>query len=230
MKQQRPTLVSSFLRQAMISLASLFLMTTTCYAATFYVSSGGTKTSGASTANDWSNSNCYGSISAAISKMSGGDEVVVNDGTYTNAGTTNSISGMPSGSSGNFTRIRARNPFAVTLDNQGSGDYNSRLIELSGSYVEVDGFKVRQRNSNPEEAITLSGDHLKLRRTMLRVEAMNDYTFGLAVSSGSSYRRLRFRWRVPVHGWGAVLQRVGKLYYFQAGCGKGGLGQYQPTA
>ena len=187
MKKQQLTLVSSLVRQAMISLACLFLLATSSYSATFYVTGGGTKTSGASTANDWSNSNCYGSISAAISKMSGGDEVVVNDGTYTNAGTTNSISGMPSGSSGNFTRIRARNPFAVTLDNQGSGDYNSRLIELSGSYVEVDGFKVRQRNSTPEEAITLSGDHLKLRRTMLRVEAMNDYTFGLAVSSGSSY-------------------------------------------
>ncbi|HRT45128.1 MAG TPA: hypothetical protein P5054_08065, partial [Desulfomonilia bacterium] len=79
---------------------ALVFMCVPLHAAVYYVSPGGTRTSGASTEGNWTNSNCYGTISAAIQRMSGGDEVVVNDGTYTGLnnviGRYNSIN-IPSG-------------------------------------------------------------------------------------------------------------------------------------
>lgn len=45
----------------------------------YYVQTGGTRTSGASTAGDWSAANCYGSIQDALDETSDGDSVVLDD-------------------------------------------------------------------------------------------------------------------------------------------------------
>jgi parallel beta-helix repeat protein len=106
----------------------LMFCTTTSFAADVYLSKTGTKTSGTSIAGDWSNSNCYGNLHAALAAMSGGDKLTIDDGTYT--GTANSIQYNhlpPSGTSTAFTIIKARNipcqngvacnqPLKVTFD------------------------------------------------------------------------------------------------------------------
>ena len=168
----------------------LFLCPVIVDAAIFYVSINGKRTFGASTPGDWSTNNCYGTISAAIENMSGGDEVVVDDGTY--VGMPNSISGVPSGNSYYYTVIRARNPFKVTIDS-GSGtdpqwDYWGRLIGLSGHHIEVDGFKLRNRDGSNNEANTISGDYIIMRRCLVRIEApMNKEMYALSIASGASY-------------------------------------------
>ncbi|HRT45557.1 MAG TPA: hypothetical protein P5054_10240, partial [Desulfomonilia bacterium] len=78
---QKKTISTKFI--GCIFVFTLLLLAVPLHAAVFYVSTSGTRSSGASTAGDWSNANCYGTISAAIQRMSGGDEVVVNDGVYT---------------------------------------------------------------------------------------------------------------------------------------------------
>jgi hypothetical protein len=88
----------------------LMLCTNTVFAADVYMSTTGTKTSGKSTVGNWSNANCYNNLAAAFSAMSGSDTLTIDDGTYT--GNINSItqsSYPPSGASGNYTIVRARN-------------------------------------------------------------------------------------------------------------------------
>ena len=87
----------------------LVLMSESVLAAEIYMSKTGTKTSGKSTAGDWSNGNCYSTLRAAMLAMSGGDTLTINDGTY--SGTANTIdqnNRPPSGSAGAFTTIRGR--------------------------------------------------------------------------------------------------------------------------
>jgi hypothetical protein len=102
------------------------------WAADVYVSLTGTKTSGKSTAGDWSNANSYNNLRAAMAAASGGDTITINDGTYT--GVNNLIDSShvpPSGTASVRTIIQARNipcqngvacsqPLLVNFDDQGS--------------------------------------------------------------------------------------------------------------
>ncbi|MEI7891034.1 MAG: hypothetical protein WCI36_03605 [bacterium] len=122
-------------------------------AAVFNVSLTGTKTVGSSIADDWSDSNCYGNIANAIKKMTtgAGDTVVINDGVY--IGTSNMINFStnffpPSGTTGNFTTIKARNIGQAIID----GQYlmapfdNSNQAMPASQYLHVDGIHFRNGN------------------------------------------------------------------------------------
>lgn len=99
----------------LLMVLTVLLLITDANAADIYMSTTGTKTSGVSTVGDWSNSNCYGNLQAAMAAMSSGDTLSIDDGTY--SGSENTISGSshpPSGpgiGSGDarFSVIRARN-------------------------------------------------------------------------------------------------------------------------
>ncbi|MFH0731978.1 MAG: PKD domain-containing protein [Candidatus Omnitrophota bacterium] len=86
-------------------------------------------------------------IGSGIGLMSGGDTLLIADGTYT--GTKNIIDEVPSGTPGHFTAIKAQNAFNVTLDglNPNGGGYlgmldlfvwSSSPIPMK-SYIHIDG-------------------------------------------------------------------------------------------
>jgi hypothetical protein len=170
------------------------------YSDVFYVSTTGMRTSGTSTLDDWTNGNCYGNIIAAIQQMSGGDSVVVNDGTY--SGVTNVIGRhnsvisevkIPSGSSNNYSVVCARNAFQVTLDSDQSGDWNyhGRMIYIfsSDSFIVVDGFKGRNRDGGNNSFVTIQGNHIKIIRCLFRTEgaANNENTVLIINGDDASY-------------------------------------------
>lgn len=91
-------------------LAIFLMLPNFAKAADVCMSTTGTKTSGKSTAGDWSSSNCYNNLQAAMAAASGGDTVTIDDGTY--SASNNYISQFnypPSGTASAFTVIRARN-------------------------------------------------------------------------------------------------------------------------
>jgi hypothetical protein len=136
-------------------------------AAFYYVKKGGTKISGSCTPGNWDDSNCYGSIGAAVGRMAPGDETVVDDGAY-----SESISNVPSGSTGAYSVVRSRNPLRVTL---------AGGISVSGSgYLQVDGFRL----NNGFISVTGS-DHVKVTRCLVRSSGKANKV--IQASSRSSY-------------------------------------------
>jgi len=106
----------------------------------------------------------FSTLSAACSGISGGDTVIVRDGTYT--GTANAVSGVPSGSSGSYTTIRAENDFGAILDGTGSGWTNP--VDLSGkSYIIFQGFRIRNSSSYEAGIYADNSDHIKLMKLSL---------------------------------------------------------------
>lgn len=102
------------------------------------------------------------SITYGIAAMSGGDTLIIGDGTY-----AESIKDMPSGSAGAYTTIRAANDWGVLID--GSGFPNTFQFGISigsKSYVAVRGFRIKmnQANGNNEPVIVVSSDHVKIQR------------------------------------------------------------------
>ena len=72
--------------------------------AVYHVSTTGTKTTGASTPDDWTNANCYATIKAAMDKVeTSADEVIVADGTYSQSEITTTAAIAATG-----TTIRVR--------------------------------------------------------------------------------------------------------------------------
>ena len=75
----------------------------------FHLKTTGVRRSGKCVPGVWSNANCYGSLRLAMSSMSGGDTLLIDDGIYT--GRSNSIDHQahpPKGTPGRFTVLRAR--------------------------------------------------------------------------------------------------------------------------
>ena len=88
----------------------------------YYVKVGGTRTSGKSTADDWSDANCYGSIQAAINQpWNRWDEIVLSDEVHTTAGTL-SFTGSAA-TDGATIRIRSnsRNPETCVISSSAAG-------------------------------------------------------------------------------------------------------------
>lgn len=101
-------------------------------------------------------------IGHGISAMAGGDTLVIGDGTY-----AESITGMPSGSAGAYTTIRAANDWRVTIDGSGfSNDFRFGIRVDGKSYVTVRGLavKMNQANDNNEPIIVTESNHVKIQR------------------------------------------------------------------
>ncbi len=107
------------------------------------------------------NSNCQDSqnrchtIGYAISKMSGGDTLLIGDGIYSSS--NDNMNSIPSGSSSNYTTIRAEN-----INNTESKVTISRPFSIAHNeqYIQVDGIKF---TGNYEKSI--QGHHIKLTRS-----------------------------------------------------------------
>lgn len=120
-------------------------------------------TTGSDSTGDGSEGNPFASIGHAINAMSAGDVVVVDDGVYT--GVANWISvvqaSIPNGiSRSQFTTIKAKNPFGVTITQPSDATvYGDSPLNLgSCQYVHVDGIQfvnTATASTNTEQLINL---------------------------------------------------------------------------
>ena len=153
------------------------------YAAVYYVKNGGAKTSGASIPDNWENMNCYRNIQTAIDAMAGGDEVIVDDGTYYledgNFINDKNFVAVPSGiSRNNFTVVRAKNRLKVRLQNKGGLNYYDSIAYLTGKYIQVDGFVGVLSDTNyPPTMFDIGGSYNKITNCIgVRKGVADNYT------------------------------------------------------
>ena len=134
------------------------LCTSAANAATLYVAK-----SGVDAGNDCSKkSTPCASITHGVAAMAGGDTLLLGDGTY-----TESITGMPSGSAGAYTTIRAENDWGVVIDGSAFPDTFVNGINIASKhYVLVRGIhvKMNQANGNNQPVGIPYSDHVKIQR------------------------------------------------------------------
>ena len=154
-------------------------------AATFYVSTTGSNTTGAGTSiSPWQ------TIGYGISRMAGGDTLIIKDGTYTGDG--NRIKGIPSGSLGAYTTIKAESDFGVILSNLFSGtSSNQEQAPVSitrKSYIAIEGFIIKDVQGTSIYAlsgITVSdSDHIKIRKVGIKNGVPPIAEYGGAITCG----------------------------------------------
>ncbi|MDO8748641.1 MAG: right-handed parallel beta-helix repeat-containing protein, partial [Candidatus Omnitrophota bacterium] len=137
-----------------ITFWSVVLSSSSVDAATYYVATTGNNSNPGTSAQPWL------TISYGCSAIAGGDTLYIKDGVYT--GAANRISNVPSGSSGNYTKIYAENDWKVTISNP----TNFPAYLNNNSYVEVRGIKFKNyagvkvyvNNSNHIKIIRCSSD------------------------------------------------------------------------
>jgi len=152
-----------------IALSFICLSSVAAFGDVFYVSGDGKKNSGSSVPGDWSPSNCFPNLQAAIRLMSPGDEVVVDDGTYYvengNFINTDKVN-IPNGPSRDkFTVIKARHPLMVRIENRGTLNYYDSFVKLGSTskYIHIDGFICVFSNTNyPPYMFYLGGSYCKI--------------------------------------------------------------------
>jgi hypothetical protein len=113
-------------------------------------------------------------ISYGISQMSGGDTLIIGDGTYTDA-----ITGVPNGSAGAYTTVRAANTGGVLL----SG-FSGFGIRGNGSYKIFDGIKVNGGLTNIP--VYIDGRYIKAFRIAAYGAPQTGNIQTFIVGSGSS--------------------------------------------
>lgn len=115
----------------------------------YCVKTTGTKGSGVSTTDidafGWANADCYADPMTCVAQMSAGDQLWIDDGDYSEAGSSSywiTVGSGLAGTSGDPTVIRARNPGEVSLTTAGGG-----VIVTATSYVQVIGIHVVSCNT-----------------------------------------------------------------------------------
>lgn len=134
-------------------------------AATYYVATTGSNGGNGSAASPWL------TIGYGLSKLSGGDTLIVKPGTYydlanfINANQSN----IPNGTASQYTKVMAETPFSVRIMNSRSLAYYDNMLLLRGQYVHVDGFIFDMQNSsNPEYNASIDGNYNKVTRSVFR--------------------------------------------------------------
>jgi hypothetical protein len=132
-----------------------------------------------------------------ISRMVGGDTLVVGNGVYPEA---NAIRNVPSGNAGPdglpgtaddvYTTVRAETDFGVLIDGSGWPDTWVFGIRIeNASYVKVQGFRVHGRQSNLTGGpmTVLSSHHVKIIRCGFAYSGVDGNTSSLDVGPDSDY-------------------------------------------
>ncbi len=155
------------------------------HAATYYVSTTGSGST-------CSSASPCGTISAALGKMTGGDTLIVKNGTYLNNGKAMMINdyvstAIPSGRAGAYTTIKAETPHGVRIKTTGVLDYYDSAVFLTkASYVHIDGFIFETLNSSdPEYVVAAATQHNKFTRLIVKRSHVNAY--GGWFASGADY-------------------------------------------
>jgi hypothetical protein len=159
---------------------SCVIWTTMADAKTLYVAKTGSDGSSCASA-----SSACATITHGIAAMSGGDTLMIGDGTY-----AEQITQMPNGTASAYTTIQAVNDWGVTIDASGFSNNYMDGIRVSASYVVIRGFhvKMNQANDNDLGVDVFSSDHVKIQRCSVsysgttgnvaafNVGPMSDYT------------------------------------------------------
>jgi hypothetical protein len=146
--------------------ALLWLAATAAQAATYYVATTGSDTTG-----DGSAAKPLSSIGAGLARMAGGDTLIVKAGVYQDKANfiNPRIHRIPDGAPGKYTTIMAETPYTVRIRNSAPLGYYDNLVLLEGSHVRVDGFIFEQIDSPyPPTIGSMSGDHNKITRTIYK--------------------------------------------------------------
>ncbi len=94
-------------------------------------------------------------VGYAISRMSGGDTLLIGDGVYNSS--NDAVSAIPSGSIGGYTTIRAEN----ISKNESKVTINQTLkVEHKKQYIRIDGLKFTGNNEK-----SIEGHHIKITRS-----------------------------------------------------------------
>lgn len=92
-------------------------------------------------------------LSTALSSLSAGDTLILQDGVYTTALVVNN-----SGTSGNPITIRAENDGGAIIDGQ---DTLSHAVELNGDYIHLQGITARDTTSH---VLVIDGSNIEVKR------------------------------------------------------------------
>lgn len=153
---------SRILTPQCIALAIGIFAVTWSSAATQYVSTTGSNSTG-----DGTTIKPWGTISFGVSKLASGDTLIVKAGTYTNI--SNFIMNIPAGHAGAYTTVAAETPFSVRIKNTSSLNYYDNLVQMNSSYTKVDGFILEVNNSpDPEHIASIDGNFNKLTRVIFK--------------------------------------------------------------
>ncbi len=112
----------------LLGVFSLFLLANMVHAATYYVATNGDDSNPGTSSQPWR------SISAALSRVQGGDTVIVKDGTYTGTITT-------SRSFSDWVTLKAEHPYNAKLTNPSSGSVLGIYTKGSAKII-IEGFEI----------------------------------------------------------------------------------------
>ena len=132
-------------------------------------------TTGNDTTGDGSSGLPYLTIQKAITEMSGGDWVIVKDGTYLDG--DNHIWGVPSGTVTKRSRIIAENPGEAIIRNTAplQSTWYQISTESGKSYIDVDGFICDHIDStDPAYTVFINGTRNRVFRSIIRREGEQD--------------------------------------------------------
>lgn len=136
-----------------IFLIAIFISINLASATTYYVATTGNDSTG-----DGSSGSPWLTINKGVTSISGGDTLIIKDGTY--SGNSNRINNPPSGSEGAYTRIQAENDWGVIMSGQSGGTFPC-YIDPGYHHIEVRGIKFINA---PSPEIYVQGDHIKIIR------------------------------------------------------------------
>ena len=144
-----------------------------------YVATTGNDATGTGTpANPWK------TIAKGISTMVSGETLIVKSGTYT--GTTNFITGLPSGTAAKYTTVSAETPFSVRIQTTGTLTVNDYQVNLAGNYIKIDGFIFDMSGTtNPAFVGAIAGNFNTLSRSIFKRGGDIDGFGGLLSVTGS---------------------------------------------
>jgi len=123
-------------------------------------------------------------VMGAISKLSGGDNLIIGDGTYIN----DVIVDPPSGTPEKFTVVRAENDGSVVLDDTHSGTagYPGAVLSIGTSYVKIQGIKF-QNGQNRVGGLEESADKVYIKNcAFINADATETSTVLFANSASNS--------------------------------------------
>lgn len=132
---------------------------------------------GSDSNNGLSKSAPFLTLQYAMSQMSGGDTLIIDDGTYT--GTSNTITTSnhpPIGSASGYTVIKAENYGKAVIDGGGSNEtFHYEPASATSVYWEIDGIVFK--NSSAQNTYLVKANYVKLRRCGFAESAASSDSF-----------------------------------------------------
>lgn len=123
-------------------------------------------------------------IGYALTKMVGGDTLIIKDGVY--AGKENFIISPKGGTASKQTVIKAETPFGVRIQSSSAVGYNDNQLLLSANYVTVDGIIFDMSGSYyPEYQANVPGSFNKVTRSIFKRGGSIDNYGGLFYMTGN---------------------------------------------